>query len=63
VPEGRPSFLGRRMLQITQNKQGRIEKYLLTFPVLNLMSDPILIGIPFIPLEAGNILELVFHIS
>jgi len=42
VAEGRPSFLRRRMLQITKNQQGGIEKYLLTLPVLNMMSDPAL---------------------
>ena len=36
-------------------------KNLLTLPVLNVVCDPVLIGVPFIPLEASNILEFVLH--
>jgi hypothetical protein len=47
--------------RILENKEWFVEEYLLTLPVLNVVSDEIFIVITSIPLEAHKSAKNIFH--
>jgi len=61
--KGSPSLLRGGMSWIIENKQGVVEEYLLTLPVLNIVEDPVLSGVPPIQWEADDILKCILHVK
>ena len=49
------------MLRIIENKKGSVKKYLLTFPVFNIMFDLVFINISLVPLEPSKMSKFLFH--
>jgi hypothetical protein len=61
MAKGCPSSFRGGIFWITDNNQRCVKKYLFTLPIFDLMHNPVLTGIPIIPLKTNNLLEFVLH--